>query len=640
MPRQGPAGHRAGQPQCAIIAAVKGWHAAWAAFLFFIPPHAGAAEDGNGAARELARKTSALQAAATRSPYHGGTSPRSVWRNWTAPVPASKPRSGKPVTAISEAGSVTSADDPLRKSRAIPAGGGESARATTGRYGSPVGPAAPPRLPRHSGGIARKKTGLGAKRAHSGRRASPQSGMLVLSPGKITLYARSGTAWTPASVSSVHLAEALAARPAGAPAREWPGVPGYAPGQACTGTTDPSLTLDCQPSEEPWVLESGSRGCCSPISLPAGTSSMDRPSLKQACAKPLRPSTPPRRSRSRAGLSGCWPWWMAARRFSIPRSNPGHALPLGQRHRRHGGQVRRRRAGAGHASGRWQRPRSVQAFTVANRRPPAAPPADFPGPVTALWTIGRHFGHRGGAKPRDRKVCRHMSLRWFAALSAGSRWRRCCRGHSSALRRHVAGRNARSHETADPPQSGHSMAQLDGRLSASPNGRPPRHALYTADENAPGGRPFLDAVEIQMGRRLRDAVHRSRPEQSGHRRTRLQRIRRAPAAARIWSSSPVRLLALVFVPVETGGSAKRSPSRWTATAIHNVLLQRQGEISGALLPQWLSGLRLPVSTAAGSAPGARAGRPGFPRARTLSLPCRSLTAASPTASRSMPAMPA
>ena len=26
-------------------------------------------------------------------------------------------------------------------------------------------------------------------------------------------------------------------------------------------------------------------------------------------------------------------------------------------------------------------------------------------------------------------------------------------------------------------------------------------------------------------------------------------------------------------------------------AIHNVLLQRQGEIRGALLPQWLSGLR-------------------------------------------------
>src|ERR1700685_2584099 len=31
-----------------------------------------------------------------------------------------------------------------------------------------------------------------------------------------------------------------------------------------------------------------------------------------------------------------------------------------------------------------------------------------------------------------------------------------------------------------------------------------RRAIFTADENAPGGRPFLDAVEIQMGRSLRD----------------------------------------------------------------------------------------------------------------------------------------
>src|SRR5262245_28334606 len=58
--RGGPTGYGGRQPRCAIIAAVKGWPAAWAALLFFIPPHAGAAEDGNGAARELARKTAAL----------------------------------------------------------------------------------------------------------------------------------------------------------------------------------------------------------------------------------------------------------------------------------------------------------------------------------------------------------------------------------------------------------------------------------------------------------------------------------------------------------------------------------------------------------------------------------------------------
>jgi len=45
---------------CVIIAAVKLWHAVFAALLFFIPAGAQAAEDGSAAARELARKTVAL----------------------------------------------------------------------------------------------------------------------------------------------------------------------------------------------------------------------------------------------------------------------------------------------------------------------------------------------------------------------------------------------------------------------------------------------------------------------------------------------------------------------------------------------------------------------------------------------------
>ena len=31
-----------------------------------------------------------------------------------------------------------------------------------------------------------------------------------------------------------------------------------------------------------------------------------------------------------------------------------------------------------------------------------------------------------------------------------------------------------------------------------------RRVVFTADENAPGGRPFLDNVDIQLARSLRD----------------------------------------------------------------------------------------------------------------------------------------
>src|SRR5882724_7991617 len=51
---------RAGQAQYAMIAAVKGWFAVLSALLLILPTDAQAADDLNGAARELARKTVAF----------------------------------------------------------------------------------------------------------------------------------------------------------------------------------------------------------------------------------------------------------------------------------------------------------------------------------------------------------------------------------------------------------------------------------------------------------------------------------------------------------------------------------------------------------------------------------------------------
>ena len=58
----------------------------------------------------------------------------------------------------------------------------------------------------------------------------------------------------------------------------------------------------------------------------------------------------------------------------------------------------------------------------------------------------------------------------------------------------------------------------------------------------------------------------------------------------MWSSAPVRLLVLVFGR-RIEDPRVREALAWAVdrAAIHNVLLQRQGEVSGGLLPQWLSG---------------------------------------------------
>src|SRR4051812_41535779 len=63
----------AGELRCAKIAAVKVWPAALPALLFFLPRGAIAAEDPNGAARELARKTAAFAGR--------GEQVTAIWRN-------------------------------------------------------------------------------------------------------------------------------------------------------------------------------------------------------------------------------------------------------------------------------------------------------------------------------------------------------------------------------------------------------------------------------------------------------------------------------------------------------------------------------------------------------------------------------
>jgi ABC-type transport system substrate-binding protein len=147
-----------------------------------------------------------------------------------------------------------------------------------------------------------------------------------------------------------------------------------------------------------------------------------------------------------------------------------------------------------------------------------------------------------------------------------------------------------------------------------------RRAVFTADENAPGGRPFLDTVEIQMARSLRDQSVDLELGKADLVELGPNELRRQVAARRVWSSSPVRLLALVFGP-RIADTRVREALALTVdrTAIHSVLLQKQGEISGALLPQWLTGYGFLFDTAA-DVPKARSLITGLPAAaRSLSL---------------------
>jgi peptide/nickel transport system substrate-binding protein len=98
--------------------------------------------------------------------------------------------------------------------------------------------------------------------------------------------------------------------------------------------------------------------------------------------------------------------------------------------------------------------------------------------------------------------------------------------------------------------------------------------------------------------------------------------RRGPASRKTWASTPVRLLALVFS--ERISDARIREALALAVdrgAIHNVLLQRQGELAGALLPQWISGYAFlfPTSADTGRARGLTSAFSPQSRALTLSF---------------------
>lgn len=114
---------------------------------------------------------------------------------------------------------------------------------------------------------------------------------------------------------------------------------------------------------------------------------------------------------------------------------------------------------------------------------------------------------------------------------------------------------------------------------------PGKVLTLTAHDGYWGGRPYLDTIQITMGRSLREqAVDLEVGKADVIELSPSQRL-----GGNVYYSQPLELLALQFedrVPAATREALALSIDR---TAIHNVLLQKTGEISGALLPRWLTG---------------------------------------------------
>src|SRR3984885_1527215 len=143
-----------------------------------------------------------------------------------------------------------------------------------------------------------------------------------------------------------------------------------------------------------------------------------------------------------------------------------------------------------------------------------------------------------------------------------------------------------------------------------------KRAELAANEEFREGRPFVDSIEISMGRGAHERLVDLELSKADLTEIAPQDARRAAEqGVRVSASQPDELLALVFV----GGNAAATSSARTTNqaarqaagqalslaidrvAIVNFILQKTGEAAGGLLPQWSSGTAFLFPAAAPSA---------------------------------------
>jgi ABC-type transport system substrate-binding protein len=132
---------------------------------------------------------------------------------------------------------------------------------------------------------------------------------------------------------------------------------------------------------------------------------------------------------------------------------------------------------------------------------------------------------------------------------------------------------------------------------------PGKHLTLSANEDYASGRPFVDSIEIQMGRNMHDRLLDLELDKADFAEIPPDQARRASdAGVRISTSQPDELVALAFVPgraaaedVRVREAIARSIDRG---AIVNFIAQKEGEPAGGLLPQWSAGTAFLFSAAA------------------------------------------
>jgi peptide/nickel transport system substrate-binding protein len=132
------------------------------------------------------------------------------------------------------------------------------------------------------------------------------------------------------------------------------------------------------------------------------------------------------------------------------------------------------------------------------------------------------------------------------------------------------------------------------------------HAVLTANMDYWGGRPFLDSVDVQMGRAARERMIDLEVGKADSIELPAEMARRASnEKIRVETTPPMELLAVVFTPGRAAADDARVREAVSRSidraAIVNLVLQKQGEAADGLLPQWISGTEFLFSNTADAA---------------------------------------
>jgi hypothetical protein len=369
-----------------MIAGVKG-PAVLCALLILLPWDAPAADDMAGAVRELARKTVALA---------GRGEPVSVeWRN-ASPLPSGDLNQARTAfdAAVREAGGrvadkqdkdrpggllcqITLSDNATQFLLVEEARKGEDRQVWIASWKRPAATA--------NSTLTLEKKLVWEQEEQILDVVMSGSGMLVLSPSRVGLRTETATQSLPVT-----------------PLRPWPrdlrghlrvnggGFKAYLPGMACSGALEPSLTMECHPSDELWTVDAGARGVLLAGFSPGRNYFDGRVSTANGVRKTLAPFFS-----VASAEEGGRPYWLMAMLDGRTQLLDGALDPVGTvaswgsdlagTEARCGGGSQILATKAGEA----REPDGIRAFGLVSRTPVAlSAPLDLPGPVTALWSVG------------------------------------------------------------------------------------------------------------------------------------------------------------------------------------------------------------------------------------------------------------